>query len=364
MLTASSVMRTAVGYSHTLECTVDFYQDGQLVWERAPVTSGSLRADRDSKVRLNCDVSVAIEEWKDLPIDNRAGRFVVRRGIGTLGYREAMPLGEFRVDDITRPSVGVVTINGSGLEAYVVDARFLQPRTPAYGASTVDQVRQLVQEALPAAKFTLRNTTDRRVSATAAYDRERRDAIDALANSIGAEVFVDARGQWVIADTPNPFGGVPVFLIDDGDGGVLVNRQETNTRDRVYNAASVKGTSMDQNTPPVFAWAADLDPRSPTYFYGPFGQKPIFYTSQFFTRVDQCQRYADQLLGEALAENVSLKFSMAPVDFLEVGDLIGVRDRHGNVELLILQSYRLNLDVSGAMTCETLSSKAIISDGV
>ena len=125
MIAATPLMQVAVGYSHTLECVVDFYQNGVLTWAGAPVISGSITADRGSKVRTNCDIDVAIEEWADLPIDNKAGRFKVRRGIGTLGYKETIQLGEFRVDDIDRPANGAVSIKGSGLEAYVADARFL-----------------------------------------------------------------------------------------------------------------------------------------------------------------------------------------------------------------------------------------------
>lgn len=364
MIPASDLMRTAAGYSRTLQCTVDFYQGGVLTWERAPVVSGSITADRDSKVRTNCDVVVAVEEWADLPVDNKAGRFEVYRGVGTLGYAERLQLGEFRVDEITRPSMSSVGIKGSGLEAYVADARFLTPRTPPYGSSTTSAIMTLVREVLPGAEFRLRNTTDRRVTATATWDRERIDAVGDLASSINAEVFVDGTGTWVIADLPDPTGGAPVFIVDDGEGGVLVDRKEVDTRDRVYNAASVTGHSSDQNVPPVWAWAADLDPASPTYFYGPFGQKPIFYTSQFFTTTTQCQVYANVLLAEALAANVSVSFTTTPIDFLEVGDVIGVRDRHGTVNTHLLQSFRAGLGVDGGLDCETLSSKALIADGV
>jgi Domain of unknown function (DUF5047) len=364
MLAASSILRQASGYSHTLECVVDFYQNGVLAWESAPVVGGTLTADRGATVRLNCDLTVAIEEWAELPVDNRGGRFKVRRGLGTLGFRESLQLGEFRIDDIKRPSTGVVSITGSGLESYIVDARFLTPRTPAYGASTIDQIRTLVTEVLPDAQFELRNTRDKRVTATATWDRDRADAIEALANSIGAEVWVNSAGHWVISDRPNPLIGSPVYLADEGVGGVLIGRTETDTRDRVYNAASVSGQSSDQNVPPVWAWAADLNTASPTYFYGPFGQKPIFYSSQFFTATAQCQAYADALLAESLAANVKLDFSVIPVDFLEVGDLIGVRDRRGRMQALLLQSFRAGLGVDGGMSCETLSSKTLIADGV
>lgn len=366
MRPASAVLREAVKYSHTLRCWVDFYQGTSLVpaWSRSPVTAGKLTSDRTSSVRTNCDLSLAIPEWEALPVDCNSGRFRVYRGLGSLGYTEVLQLGEFRVDEIERPATGVVTINGSGLESYIVDARFLSPRTPPYGSSTIETIQNLIREVLPNAQFRIRATRNKRITATATYERDRRDALDSLAASIGAEVYVDATGTWVIADIPDPTSGAPVFIVDEGNGGVLVDRSEQSTRDRVYNAAVVIGRTVNSDIAPSWGWAADLDPGSPTYFYGPFGQKPIFYSSQFFTSDGQCAAYAQTLLIEALAQNVTLSFDQVPIDFLETGDLVGVRDRRGELEPLLLQKFSLSLAAGGAMSCETLSSKALIADGV
>ena len=364
MITVSDTYRDAVAYSRTTECIVDFYRGGERIWEAAPVIAGKLTSDRGALVRMNCDVTLAVPEWEELPIDNRTSRFRVRRGISSLGFTETVQLGEFRVDDITRPAIGAVAIKGSGLEAYLQDARFLTPRTPPYGTSTVAAITTLIQEVLPGQSVVIRATRDRRVTATAVWKTDRVEAVDNLGASINAEVFADHSGRFIIADKPNPLSGFPVYAVDEGDDGVLVDRSEKTTRDRVYNAASVSGQSTDTDVAPVWAWAADLNPASPTYFYGPFGQKPIFYTSQFFTTVAQCQGYANQLLLEAMADNTTIGFDQLPVDFLEVGDLLALRRRQGSLEQMLLQSFDMELGIGGSMSCETLSSKIIIADGV
>lgn len=367
MRAVSATYRDAVTASRTVECFVDFYRGGTLIaWpdgKPAPLVSGRIAADRGQQVRLNCDLRLAVPEWQALDIDEQTCRFKVRRGVSSIGYTETLQLGEFRVDSINRPSTGTISVQGSGLEAYVVDARFITPRTPPYGQSTVGAIIDLIREVLPAATFVLRNTKDRSVTATAVWERERMDAVDALANSIGAEVFADASGAFVIADRPNP-DGVPVALIDEGPAGVLISRTEAGTRDRQYNAASVAGQSSDPDVPPVWAWAADLNTASPTYYYGPFGRKPIFYTSQYFTTVAQCQAYADALLVEALAENRTLTFSQLSADFLEVGDVVGVRRADGTMPQYLLQTLDTNLGVDGITKAKTLSSKIIVADGV
>lgn len=366
MLTVSRTYRDAVVNSRTVEHVVDFYRDGVLIpgLTAAPVTGGRYYADRGQQVRLDCDVTLAVPEWEDIDLDVQSCRFKVRRGVSSLGFTETIQLGEFRVDSFIRPAIGAITVKGSGLEAYLLDARFLTPRTPPYGQSTVTTIINLITEVLPDATVLVRCRQDRPVLATAVWQRDRMDTIDDLANSIVAEVFCDSQGRFVIADQPNPTTGVPVYIADEGPAGVLIARSEESTRDRQYNAASVAGQSTDPDVPPVWAWSVDLNPASPTYFYGPFGQKPIFYTSQFFTTTAQCQAYADQLLVEALAENKTLTFTQLPADFLEVSDVVAVRTRAGVLEQHLLQSFSCTLGTAGGLAAKTLSSKIIIADGV
>lgn len=367
MQRVSPVYLEAAANSLTVECSVDFYRDGTLIqWpdgRPAPLVGGQVSGDRGQQVRLNCDVTLAVPEWTDIDLDVQTCRFKVRRGVSSLGFTETLPLGEYRVDSLTRPADGVVAVKGSGLEAYVLDARFITPRTPPYGQSTVATIAGLIHDVLPTVPIVVRNTRDRPVTATAVWERDRMDVVDDLANSIRAEVFCDALGRFVIADRPNP-DGVPVWVADEGPGGVLVDRSEVSTRDRQYNAASVSGQSTDQDVPPVWAWAADMDPTSPTFYNGPYGKKPIFYSSQFFNTTFQCQDYANALLAESLADNDTLTFETLQADFLEVGDVVGVRRRTGVVSQFLLQSCSSDLGTAGNVKAKTLSSKAIIADGV
>ena len=366
MQTVSKLYRQAVAYSRSLECTVDFVRNGVGIagLSPAPVVGGRLSADRGQQVRLNCSVTLAVPEWQDIDLDNNTCRFRVRRGVSSLGRTEAVQLGEFRVDDISRPATGVITVKGSGLEAYLIDARFLSPRTPPYGQSTVTTIVNMIREVLPGVTVLIKATKDRPVRATAVWQRDRMDTIDDLAASIMAEVYCDALGRFVIGNLPDPIKGVPVWVADEGAAGVLVDRSEESSRDRVYNAAVVTGQSSDPDVRPVSGWTADFNPASPTYFYGAFGQKPIFYSSQFFTDIFQCQNYAAQLLLEAMADNRAVSFSQLPADFLEVSDIIGVRVRDGSIEKHLLQSYDMSLGVDGSMDGKTLSSKELVADGV
>lgn len=363
MIPSTAAQREASLYSHAVKVRVDIYRNGASVGPSVPVVEGSVEQDRGSKVRWSSDVTLAMEAWEATGIDAKVCRFKVWRGLDVLPDEAMTQLGEYRVDEVTRDEAGLVKLTGTSLETYVVDARFITPRTPPYGVSTVDHIMTLIREAVPDARFVLRNTRNKPVQATAPWERERWDAVDALAKSIDVEVYCNHTGAFVIADAPL-VTDAPVFIFDEGEGGALVDQEEGETRARVYNAVSVSSASSDPAVPPVWGWAYDDDPTSPTYFYGAFGQVPRFFESQFFTTEAQCTNYARSLLAESLAENKTVSFRGLQLDTLEVGDVAGVRRFDGTVTTHLLQSLSSDLGTKNVTSAKTLSAKSVIADGV
>jgi hypothetical protein len=364
VLKASALLQQAARYSRTLSARVDIYSGITPLYANVPVVSGSIKGDRDSRTRLNADVILALAPNEGRDINVHKCRFKVHRGIESIGISERMQLGEFRIDELSRDESGLIDINGSGLESYVIDARFIRPRTPPKGTSTIGFIIQLIHEVMPSVPVRILTTNDALITATAPWDSERWDAVEAMAQSIQAEVYANALGEFVIADAPNLLSEVPVYLVNEGEGGVLVTRKNKDTRDQVYNAVSVSGSSTDPNVLPVWAWAYDNDPLSPMYYWadpllGGFGQVPRFFESQFFTTEAQCQRTADNLLAQSLAANKALTFSTVPLGFLEAGDTVTVQLLDGTYENHLLQSFTCTLDVVGTYDADTLSSKVI-----
>jgi hypothetical protein len=346
-------------FSYTMSTVVDIYVGSTLLYPDVPVTDGSVSSDRDSKVRWNAKVELALYPWQDVSlIDAYQTRFKIYRGITSLGRTEMLQLGEYRVDDIGRSDIGRLTLSGSGLESYVVDARFLSPRTPPTGASTVSAISDLITEVVPGVgRIYPMNTYDSRVQATAPWDRDRIDAVLALADSLNTDIFADYTGRFVLADKPTATERVPMFVVNRGDGGVLIGQDIKNTRDGVYNAVSVTGGSTDHSAPPVYGLAFDNDPASPTYFYGDFGQKPRFYSSQYIYDNSQAVSVGNTMLAEALAINSSLSFDSLAVCFLEAGDVVAVELEDGTFENHLLQKTDLGLTHSGTLSCETFVNR-------
>lgn len=360
MIKCSQLLRDSAAYSQTTTLIVDILQGSTVLFPDVPVLPGSCKIsqDRGSKTRMTCDVSVILANRPDLNITNTSHRFSVRRGFQSLGIAETITHGIFRIDDVSYHDDGTIDIAGSGLEAYIIDARFPTPRTPPYGVSTVQYIEELIHEVLPGQVVSVECSRDKIIEARAPWARERWDAIESLAESIDAEVFADYRGYFVIRDIPTVAPDrSAVYTIKEGIGGTLMSRDWKKSRDKVYNAVVCSGQSSDPKVPPVWAMAIDNDPTSPTYYYGPFGQVPKFFSSQFFTTYEQCLESAKRQLVEALGANEQLSVTALPLTFLEPGDLINVEVSQGEMLRRILEKISFVADYDAAVDIETLSPK-------
>lgn len=362
MLAVSPLMKQAAPFSQTIGIRADLLVDNEVVKSGLNVVGGDVSSDRSRKVRLQGSVELALWPWEELDFGVNIHRIRLYRGVESLGRRELLPIGTFRVDEIKRSVGGGVQADLSGLEAYIDDARFLVPRTPPRGSSTTQAISELIRQVLPNATIRVEATRNKLVQATAPWDRERWDAIDYLAKSIDCEVFVDARGDFVIRDTPS-LDGTPVIYIKEGEEGLLVDVEESYSRDQVYNIASVSGQSSDPNIPPVHGEARITDPADELYVYGPYGQVPIFYVSNAFTNDAQCVAYAAKLLAQARATNATLTFTTPPtLWWLEVGDIVGVQRLNGTLEKHMLDTGKVDLAADSNMQFGTVSSKTVVRE--
>jgi translation initiation factor IF-1 len=361
MIPVSDLLKESVKYSRSISVRVDIMQGSTVVLPDVPVVAGSLTRDRGQKIRMTSDITLDIANHPEITVNQETHRFRVTTILTSLGVHEEVQHGIFRIDDISIQQDDILELSGSGLESYIIDARFLSPRTPPYGVSTVQHITTLIQEVLPTQVVSVECTRDKPVQATAPWERERWDAIDALATSIGAEVYADPRGFFVIRDAPSLSGGYPAYTINRGPGGTLSEVKVKSTRDRVYNAVVATGQSSDPNVPPVWGWAYDNNPASPTYFYGDYGQVPKFFSSQFLATVDQCTAAAQSQLDSALAANRALSLTSLSLTFLEPGDVIDVEVSPGVLERRLVQKIVNGLGTDRASQIETLLMKDTVA---
>jgi len=357
----SSAFLAALRASHVAVVRVDAYRAGALIASDLPVAEGSVGVDASSAVRRQLDLSIAdptlAPSASDTtgPLTPYGTELYVRRGIRFPdGTTEWVPLGYFSIQSVNADLRGdVVKVTGVDRSRRVADAKFLTPAQSVTSNNVPTEIARLITGAIPGA--VVNNLTGSTASTPVlTWDNDRWAAIADLAASIGAEVFVNADGQFVIRPIPAITGPV-AWYVDVGAQGVLVKAERQISREATYNVV-VAGAERVDNLPPLEATVQDNDPASPTYVSGPFGQVPYFYFNNGITTAAQATATAQGLLDRVrgLARTVSLE--SVPNPALGAGDVIQVVYPDGTYERHVVDSLTIPLGPDGSMPIGTRST--------
>lgn len=355
---------SALRLSHDVVTTVDVYRDGVLLREGLPITGGTVTVDEGSKVRRTVSLTVGETGLDPAEATDLLAPFGtelhVRTGVRmTEGDVEDVPVGVFRIETAKRSGwLGALTVSGGDRSTAVQAARFLTPENTAAGAYVVDEIARLIHGALPDVEvFDLTNSQARTVAA--AWDRDRWDAVCALADSIGAEVFFDPQGRALIRPVPTTTEGTAVWEVDaNTDTAALLDLQTGLSSEGVYNAVVAEGETQT-GAPAVLAVAyLTTGPLA----WRPGFAVPRFFSSRFLQTVEQCATAASALLVRSSAFSQEVSPVSLPNPALEAGDLIGVTDPDGNRTQRLVAKFDLPLG-PGAMPISTRVNEPITVSG-
>lgn len=329
-----------------------------------PISGGSVVVDSGDQVRRTATVLIADPSlWPGHPLDVLTpygselqidyGIVIPRLGV------EWIPVirGVISEADRNRPvSAGGVQIGLTDRSSKVAEDRFDAPVQTVPGATVVAEITRLIQETLPTAVVVDR-TGSTQIAPVMEIERERwADGVEKLATSIGAEVFCDPVGTFVIRPQPT-LGDAVVWDISSGRGGILVAKRDLLSREPVYNRVVAIGERTD-GTPPVRAGVSDLDPTSPTRYGGPFGKKPRYYNSPLLTTVGQCTAAATSLLARSKGAGATVTLDAIVNPALDSGDVIRVVD-DGRLQAHIVDRLEVPFDVgSQAISTRSLDVEA------
>lgn len=359
---------------HRVQIQVTSRRGATVLYSGIPVIDGSIKVDGTAQCRRTLSLTVparlstglytdrpALPDSADHPLAAYGQELHVSYGVVyTDDSVEWLQAGVFRIDSTpgSLTEGEAVQVTGRSREAFLIDARFVAPRTVS-GPSTTALIGTLVHEVLPSVEVVVSTSRDARVPTTT-YSEDRWDAITSLAKTIGAVVYADPWGRIVVADAPSTTGE-PAWTVRAGDGGVLVHASSTSSREGVYNAVVVRGESPSGDSPPSYAVAYDDDPTSPTRWGDPhagaFGQVPRFESYPTITSYQQALTTARGLLAQSVGAASTLEASSVPNPALEPGDLIHVipdpTDPAGSVRAHIVDSYTLSLRAGGEFPIRT-----------
>jgi hypothetical protein len=359
MQTVSTVFGQALRSAHTVVSQVDAFMNGQPFMTDIPILDdGSVSIQSGTGVRRTLDVTLADQSlWS--AFDVTGIELVPYRGIQyPSGDVELVKLGTFGVDSINMsvgPDGGIQVRSAPDRWSRVQRGRFERPMASRRGASIVDEIVRLVHDVVPGIRVTIRATSLEKVTALT-WDRERADAVNDLATSIGAEVYFDVDGNLVVANAPL-LSQSPVWTVDASASGVLLSGSVARERAQTYSVVIVSMDATDGHSPFPPQVVVDDDPRSPTFVNGPFGRVPYFYASPNVHNITQAQLVGRTTLNKVKAVNASVEVESVVHPGLDRGDVITITLPSGMSETHLIDSLTTPLGVGGTQKITTRSSR-------
>ncbi|WP_229701324.1 DUF5047 domain-containing protein [Streptomyces camponoticapitis] len=317
--------------------------------------------DSKQQTRRTCTVaSPDVSMIPTTPTDSLAtygARLRISRGVDYGdGTQELAPLGVFRVDGVDGdPTFGPVTLTGRSLECVVADDRFTEPYRAT--GTVYSAIAALIARSIPDAEVMFLVADTAIGSRTWDVEGDPWAAVQEVAAAAGAEAFCNADGVFVVAELPDLLSTQPAWTVAAGEGGVYIEGKRGMSAAGVFNAVLARGENAADGVPPVQSFVKDDDPGSPTYWDGPFGHRPMFYSSSTLTSVGACRLAAELKLRAARAPNATGDFSALVNPALEPGDVLRVVHPDGLRELHQVASFTVPLEPGGGMPVGTIAAK-------
>jgi hypothetical protein len=330
---ASSRFGAAVVGSHRGILRVEAWRGTELLAAAVPVENGDLSSDDGNAVPHEVTLSVPAgsgREWDPTgdpfhPLAPYGQRLFIRRGIVYAdGTEELVGLGWYLITDADPDPLGLgVQVRAASLERLLEDSKLQRPMQPIAGGTFESEVRRLAQGMVPVATKDAA-LVDRAVPATIVHENNRLEAIGKLAAAWPARIVVDSRGLLRLLPPVPELPGTPVVELHTGARGVVADWQSTAARGDAYNAVFARGEAPSADALPVEGIAWDDDPASPTYYGGPFGERPLEYASPLLTTEAAAQAAAATMLAKRLRRTRIAQVVMVPDPRIELGDFVDV----------------------------------------
>lgn len=195
--------------------------------------------------------------------------------------------------------------------------KLLAPESPAGLTPTVlGEVRRLLNGIMPV--FVAPGVTDKAVSTSLVYERERMDAVEDLLATAGCWHRMTGDGQLEVYPTART---APVWVVAGGDDGVLISVQRSQKLDGLYNGAVSEG---GENGLPLIGRA--FETAGPLRWEGPHGRYPTFHSA---TGLLKSQAAVDldaksRLRTDIAQRSVVLTVTCLPHPGLQIGDWVQV----------------------------------------
>lgn len=366
MRPVSAAFLAALTSSHQAISLVEIL-DGGEVSATATATDGSVTLDATAAIRGRVDATFVDDGSLGLVPTTSADALTpygnelrVSRGIRFPdGTEEFAPLGVFGIQGVIVGDSGdgmTIRVNGLDRAQKVSDAKFEDPYQIAAGNDLVDELQAVIESGVPGLTYDFASVT-RTTAALAANEGDDRWALALdMAAALGMLLFFDGAGTATLEVIAQP-GGESVFDLVEGDNGVLVAADRGWTREGTFNRVIATGENTGQGAP-FRGVATDNNPYSPTYYYGPFGKVPTFYSSPAITSDAQAIDAAEGMLAKQLGTTQTVDFGSIVNPALEPNDIVRItRNQAGIDENHIIDQITIPLDAESSMSGKTRATQ-------
>lgn len=334
------------------------YQEGVApTGTELEVVDGNVRADASSDVRTSVELTVSgYQLWPHEPTDLLApygNELFVERGINYgNGTIEIVSLGYFRINqtDQDEGPNGVIHLSAADRMIGIIESRLPFPIQFEAGTTVEEIFDTLILDVYPNATieydFTASGST---LNTMQIAEEDRYGFLRDVAKSRGKIMYWDYAGVLRVESPPDP--GTPVYTINAGRGGTMVQLSRSLTRQQVYNGVVARGDTPTDDAQPI-ALVVDNNPLSPTYWNGRFGKVPRFYYSSFITTTAQATSAATAILQRAIGLPYSIDLQAVPNPALEPFDSIKII-APDKTDVHVIDSITIPLVAEAAMTGTT-----------
>lgn len=352
MRTASPAFAQVIGSSHQLASRVDVLFDREVIAEGVPVVAGQVTYDRTAARLARLSVTIADPLRVPVAADDILTPFgyelLVWRGVQLPTGPELVPLGVFPIQSSSVDGVTLVSsLSAEDRSRLVSDARFEDDYQIAAGTNYATAIQNLIADGVAGLEYLFPSTTFTTPLLTFAAQEDRWEKAQQMAQAIGNELLFDGLGRCVMRPEPT-FSTAPVATITEGVNltGVAVALNRSTAYNRVIAASRNASTGAQFR-----GVATDDNPASPTYYLGPFGRKPRFFSSEFIASDTQAQSAAAAILAGNIGVARSVDFSAVPDPRLECSDVVQItRTALGIDDLHIIDQLTIGIGADAAMS--------------
>lgn len=316
----------------------EFYDTGSERHIQRYIVDGQVDADTTRPARRTLTMSLLNPDAEFTPDSEWGGLFYVNRLIRLWrgvrfkdGSEEFAPIGTFMIDTadvIAERNMSIVAITGSDLWKMMAKAQFGRPRKWTEGTEVQTVIKEMA-ELCGVSRFNFddlshRGVQQREIQADISFERGAivGDEILKLANDWGLDVYFDQMGRLVSQDIRLTESAVWEFK--PAQDSSLLTVKASYKDELLYNHVVVTGTKDEGN--PVFGYASDTDPTSPTSI-DRIGRRTFMYESKYIATTEQAEDVADKLLAKhrIVAEDIELQAVCNPA--WEGNDVIRVTEQ-------------------------------------